>query len=140
MVKKKVMKKRVVSEREKELKKVLVACGESIGHWEVDILENGEHPNSINCALCQLNAPRCTGCIVQEFTDNGCDDTGFDTYHELELLIKKIAGCGIVIKELGIIKDVAAKVEIHFLEALKALTVERLKNERLESKIKLLQG
>lgn len=137
MVKKKVVKKRVISEKEKELKQVLVACGKSARHWEKDMLGKGLTPHGGDCALCILNGDDdCVGCIVGEFTESDCQNTGFDTYLDIQDLLDRNNICGDIRVKLILMKDIAAKVEINFLKALKVLTAERLRNERLKNKLK----
>lgn len=139
MAKKRIVNKGVIGEKEKRLKKVLTACGKSIKHWEEDMLEKGLIPNGSDCALCVLSGDDdCVGCIVREITGGGCQNTGCDTYLDIQGLLDRGDAPSRIINKLVAMKYIAAKVEINFLKALKALTVERLKNERLKDKIKLL--
>lgn len=142
MVNKRIAKKRMVSKKENRLKKVLTACGKSIEHWEDDILEDSDKATSANCALCQLQMKdeqiMCSECIIHELTDTTCDNTGYDIMSSLESLLGNLEASGISITILKDIKTTAIITEINFLKALKALTAERLKNERLGSKIKML--
>ena len=133
------------TKKEIQLKKVVKACGESVKHWVKDILVDDKKPEARDCALCKLDwnngyASCCASCIVHEFTSHECEDTGCDTYYDIVVILSRIDNnMPIDLKSrLKTMKTVAIKSEINFLKALKALAVERLKNEKLRNKIKSL--
>lgn len=141
------------TKKEIRLKKVVKACDESIKHWVKDVLEEEKNPTGGECALCNLSRDaktemtQCEKCIINEFTAKECEDTGFDICYELTDLYTRLqssqssewpinySATAFKIKD---IKTIAIKSEINFLKALKALAVERLKNEKLRNKIKSL--